>query len=129
MKNWRKIALISVTVVILVTSALFYSLERSTHCEELMNAEFINAAGVSLTEIGYLGSIVFTKTGLNMKMLVVLWIYGILSLGAGFTMIKLALRIAKTLKSSSATSETITKHQKRIFALLMFQVSQMPIKN
>lgn len=94
-----------------------------------MNAEFINATGVSLTEIGYLGSMVFTKTGLNMKMLVVLWIYGILSLGAGFTMIKLALRIAKTLKSSSATSETITKHQKRIFALLMFQVSQMPNNN
>lgn len=90
----------------------------------MMDDEFTKATGFSLTDTGYMASLAYTKTGYNVKMLVILWIYAMLSLGAGITMVKLAMKIARTLKESSAMSGTLAKYQKKIFTLLIVQVGK-----
>lgn len=102
--------------------SLVYLSPRSPEHEELMDYEFINATGYSMTETSYWACVVWLKTGLNTKIMIVLSVFATFALTTALTMIKLALRIAKTLKNCPVTSETVTQHQKRIFTLLLYQV-------
>lgn len=122
MNNWPRIAAISVGVLTVEMGAFAYSSYPSPLYEKLIDKEFVNVTGYSLLSTSYMALLIATETGLNINLLVVLSVFVSFSLAAGVTMLKLALKIAKTLKGSSATSETVTKHQKRIFSLLLYQV-------
>lgn len=123
LKNWSKLSFFSIALLIIILISLFYVVHRSALYEEGNNEGFVMATGVNLTETGYMGGIVFTQKGLNVEMLIVLSVIVFLTLVAGLIMLKLALKIAKTLKNRSSVSETITRLQKKVFTLLLYQVA------
>lgn len=101
-----------------------YVAHRSPLYEDLVNDAFINTTGFSLAETGYIGCIVFTKAGLNLNLVAVVSAFLIFSISVGGIMVKLAVKIAKTLRNSSL-SGIVAIHQKRIFILLLYQVLNM----
>lgn len=123
-QHWKGILLFSVTITASEMAALIYALGPSPVTEAVFQGPFYQAIGFNVDETAYMGAVIFINNRLNWKLFLVLCFFGMLTFIGGVIMVTLAVKIGKTLKTNAGESATLAQHQKKIFTLLIFQVSQ-----
>lgn len=94
----------------------------STVTHEFFEKPFYNATGLHITEVAYMGAPFFLSGMVNPEVIIMVAMFLLLGIIGGYLMITLSVKIWKGLRNHTGESATLAQNQRRIFALLVFQV-------
>ena len=105
-----------------------YTLMPTSYSHQLFEQPFYDATGLRTTEVAYMALVFFISGQVNQQLAVTIVLFVTLGVAGGILMITLSFKIWKGLRNYSGESATLALNQKRIFALLIFQVRVVVVK-